>query len=218
MISKSISTSTTLAEVSDFAKLLFTWIIPHCDDYGHMDGSARIVKGIVVPLCEATTETVEEALKEIEKVNLIKRYEVEGKLYLEIVKWDDHQTLKSDRPVNIQYPLPPSWKNLDSKRNFENSKRKNKLSEVKLSEAKIYERLSYLSKIPKEDMDEFTKRFKVGEEVINDKAEDLRLYCESKGRVYKNYRAFLLGALRRDIKAPATKLGGKYDQIKVKKV
>jgi len=155
MISKSISTSTKLAEVSTFAKLLFTWIIPHCDDYGHMDGSAKLVKGIVVPLCDESTEQVESALQELEKIALIKRYDNDGKRYLEILKWGDHQTLKTDRPLHIIYPLPPDWKSEDSKWKPGDSKRKNKRSEVKLREDKLSEdigegekSLKYLSNVP----------------------------------------------------------------------
>jgi hypothetical protein len=79
MISKSISTSTKLAEVGTFARLLFTWIIPHCDDLGHLDATPKIVKGIVVPLCDETVEDVSRALDELEKVGLIVRYQAEGR-------------------------------------------------------------------------------------------------------------------------------------------
>lgn len=196
MISKSISTSTKLAEVSHFAKVIFTWTIPHCDDYGHMDGNARLVKGIVVPLCEESPEDVEKALKELEKHGLIERYEIDGRQYIEILKWDDHQTLKTDRPLNVRYPLPSTWKPLGKKRN--NKRREEKISEVKLSEVKPHASIKYLSTIPKEDMEEFLARFKATEAQIKSKAEDLVLYCERKAKKYANYKSFLLNALKRD--------------------
>jgi hypothetical protein len=218
MISKSISTSTKLAEVGTFSKLLFTWLVPHCDDYGHMDGAARLVKGIVVPLCDEGINDVENSLKELEKIGLIRRYEVDGRQYLEVGKWEKHQTLKVDRPLNIRYPLPPDWKKMDSKRNTEGSKRKSKLREDKISEVKLREErkeasLDYLSNIPKEDMKTFTSRFLATERQIMSKAEDLKLYCERKGRVYKNYQSFLLNALKRDFQERETAKLGKYANV-----
>ena len=106
MISKSISTSTKLAEVGTFARLLFTWIIPHCDDYGRMDGMPKIVRGVVVPLCDETVDDVAQALEDIERVGLIKTYEVNGRRYIQVLKWDEHQTFRSDRPRVSLYPNP----------------------------------------------------------------------------------------------------------------
>jgi len=60
--------------------------------------------------------------------------------------------------------------------------------------------VGYLVKIPKADIQEFMLRFVVTEKEIASKAEDLKLYCERKGRVYRNYKAFLLNALKRDFK------------------
>lgn len=224
MLSKSISTSTKLADVKTFSALIFTWLIPHCDDHGHMDGSARLVKGIVVPLREETVADVEEALKELEKVGLVTRYEVEGKQYLEIEKWKDHQTLKNDRPLHAIYPLLNEERNPhNSKRNNKDSKRINKLSEVKRSEVKLTEvkidtrkdptrSIAYLSAIPEEDMKAFTDRFVASKKEIESKAEDLKLYCDRTGKTYKNYQSFLLNALKRDFKERAEK-EGKYSKL-----
>lgn len=134
MLSKSVSTSTKLAEVSNFAKLLFTWIIPHCDDFGHIDAKPKIVKGIVVPLCDETIDQVAGALTELESNGLIETYESDGRKYLEIIKWEEHQTFKNDRPRKAIYP---SRKPMDSKRKPEDSivqPSEVKLSEVNLSE------------------------------------------------------------------------------------
>jgi len=106
MISKTISTSKKLMKISDFAALLFSWIIPHCDDYGHMDGSPEMVRGIVVPLRNKTIEEVKNALQELEGADLIKNYDVKSEKYLEIIKWSEFQTFKNDRPLVMEYPLP----------------------------------------------------------------------------------------------------------------
>lgn len=223
MISNSISTSTRLSEVSDFAALLFTWIIPHCDDYGHMDANTKIVKAIVVPLRDQTAKDVAKAFKELEGKRLIRLYEVDGRKYLEIDKWDDHQTFKTDRPLNQQSPLPQDdlWNTLETKRKPKGNIVR--LSEEKIREVKLREEkdprasLDYLKKPLKEDLEEFGKRFSTTSKVIESKAEDLLLYCERTGRRYKNYKAFLLNALKRDL-GGGDKAGGKYAGVKTAKV
>src|SRR3990167_4080356 len=131
MISKSISTSKKLMKVSDFAALLFSWLIPHCDDYGHMDGSPEMVRGIVVPLRNKTIEEVKNALEELEAISLLKIYEVNGDRYLEIIKWGDFQTFKNDRPLNMEYPIPLESSGIREIPLSDSSK-------VKISKDKIY--------------------------------------------------------------------------------
>lgn len=58
--------------------------------------------------------------------------------------------------------------------------------------------LSYLKNIPLEDLVEFTTSFNCNQTQVKDKALGLYDYCEAKGRRYKNYKAFLRNALRRD--------------------
>lgn len=218
MISKSISTSTRLSEVSNFAKLLFTWTIPHCDDYGHIDANPKIVKAIVVPLGDETAPDIEKALKELEGKKLIRFYEQDGRKYLEIDKWGDHQTFKTDRPLNQHSPLPEDeWKPLETKRKPKGNNVR--LSEVKISEVKLREEkdprasMEYLKSVPKEDIKEFSQRFSITQRQIESKAEDLMLYCERKGKRYSNYRSFLLNSLKRDY-GVADKAGGKYSGLK----
>lgn len=61
--------------------------------------------------------------------------------------------------------------------------------------------LKYLKEIPESDLSEFYSRFDCSKSAIKSKAESLLLYCESKGKKYKNYRAFLLNALKKDFPA-----------------
>ncbi len=65
-------------------------------------------------------------------------------------------------------------------------------------EEKIPASISYLKEIPMEDVKEFVERFEINEKGVRSKAEDLLLYCERKGKVYKNYKAFLLNAIKKD--------------------
>lgn len=106
MISKSISTSTKLSKVSDFAALLFTWIQPHCDDGGNMDADPIVVRGLVVPMRKQTVEEVSTALDELVATGLITIYEANGTKYLHVDQFERHQTLRGDRP-DFRYPDYP---------------------------------------------------------------------------------------------------------------
>lgn len=60
--------------------------------------------------------------------------------------------------------------------------------------------LSYLEEIPEEDLQEFYERFDCSKSAIQSKAESLKLYCQQNGYKYKDYKAFLLNALKKDFK------------------
>ena len=108
MISRSISTSRKLSKVDDTTALIFTWIQPHTDEYGRMDGDARMIKATVVPLRDYSEEKVEEVLKTLEKMDLIKRYTVDEEIYLEVINFDLHQTFRADRAKKAECPPPDS--------------------------------------------------------------------------------------------------------------
>ena len=91
MLSKSISVSDETNELTDFAALLFTWMISHTDDYGVIPGSPGRNKALVVPRRNRTDAEVDAALEEMRALGLIYRYELNGKQYLQMVKFDQYQ-------------------------------------------------------------------------------------------------------------------------------
>jgi len=105
MISKSISISERVNSMSLFARLLFTWMIPHTDDFGRMTGSPMKVKALVVPMADETKEDVERALTEMVEQDLIDWYVVDGKKYIQIKNFDKHQTGLNKR-TKSKYPDP----------------------------------------------------------------------------------------------------------------
>lgn len=64
--------------------------------------------------------------------------------------------------------------------------------------------LSYLVNIPEEDLIAFKEKGYDKSWVVS-KGEDLYLYCESKGKTYKNYKALLTNALKKDYGKDAKK-------------
>ena len=97
-----------------------------------------------------------------------------------------------DRHRASQGPISNKY---DPTKKEEESKKENPVASMK-----------YLDAIPVEDMKEFVARFDVSPSKVRSIGEDLVLYCQRKGKVYKNYKAFLLNALKRDCKErPAPK-------------
>lgn len=58
--------------------------------------------------------------------------------------------------------------------------------------------LDYLENIPLEDYSDLMRNLRCTKEQVQDKAEDLLNYCRSRGKKYKDYKAFLRNALKKD--------------------
>lgn len=109
IISKSISNSRKVNSVSDRAALLFSWLQPHTDDFGRLEGGSDDILYSVVPRRNWSVTEVEELLKELYSNHLIKSYYVEGRRYIEIVDFEKHQTFRKDRPRIAKTPEPVKY-------------------------------------------------------------------------------------------------------------
>lgn len=128
MVHKNISISVQVNSLSESAKLLFTWIIPHLDDFGRISGDPKVIKALVIPMSSQTTEEVESGLKEMEENGLIKRYEVTNQKVIQYPTFDKYQTGLKKR-TNSKFP--------DSSGNFSEDEEISPSTELNLSEAKI---------------------------------------------------------------------------------
>ncbi len=106
MISKTISTSERVNDCTIKTTLLFTWLIPHCDDWGRMAGSPRKIKAIVVPMREDLGgNEVDICLQELKARGLIHWWRTgTGEMILEVVDWWDHQTISEKKRAKSKYP------------------------------------------------------------------------------------------------------------------
>ncbi|MEK3673588.1 DnaD domain-containing protein [Paenibacillus sp. FSL R10-2771] len=92
MISKVISISEKVNELpSIFDMLLFTWMIPHTDDFGRMAGSPGKVRHLVVPMLDCTKEDVSTSLQRLQAQGLILWYEADGERVVQIQQFEKHQ-------------------------------------------------------------------------------------------------------------------------------
>lgn len=97
MLDKKISVSEQVANLPIEGQLLYTWMIPHADDFGLLPSSSRTVKALVIPMLDISAETVEKYLQEMIKNDLIRIFEHGGKKYYRIMNFSNDQTLKKDR-------------------------------------------------------------------------------------------------------------------------
>ena len=212
MVSQSIFTSLKWAKISDSARILWLGLLVNSDDAGDMDRTPIAVKGKCFPMDDKTVAEVEKFLKELIDVGLIIPYESGKELYLHISQFSEHQTLRADR-ASFAFPLYkcertcckiPLWLDNQSATKWQPSGNQRATKKPLLENT-----IGYLSAIPLKDMAVLLARFIATEGEIRSKAESLKLYCESKGRKYKNYKSFLLNALKRDFKERA-EASGKY--------
>lgn len=104
MISKSISISEKVNLLPDiFDMLLFTWLIPHTDDFGRLTGSPAKVKALIVPMLEKTLRDVEASLSRLHEAELIIWYEINRDKYIQIINFEKHQQGLHKR-TNPKYP------------------------------------------------------------------------------------------------------------------
>jgi hypothetical protein len=107
------------AKVSDLAVhgplplLLYTWAIPHADDWGRLLGEPKQFKLLVCPALDVSAAEIEEALNQIAEVGLWYRYQVDGKWYIAFPEdaWFKHQTYinanKRENDSKSKIPAPP---------------------------------------------------------------------------------------------------------------
>lgn len=74
-------------EAGEYAVLLWTWMIPHLDDWCRMEGEADKVFYAVTPRFANLgrgPEDAEKALEAMARIGLLQRYEVQGKAYIQV--------------------------------------------------------------------------------------------------------------------------------------
>lgn len=105
-IKPEFSHSEQIGRLSRDARLLFILLWSICDDEGRARAAPELLAGQLYPFDEDVTRArgalTEQWMSELEKQGLIRRYQVEGAKYLEVIKWSKHQ--KINRPSTARYP------------------------------------------------------------------------------------------------------------------
>ncbi|MEU4200818.1 hypothetical protein AB0F64_12810 [Streptomyces sp. NPDC026294] len=98
--------SESLAEVSVHAERTFFGLLTQCDDHGRFRDQPAVIAGLLWSLRpEHGPVGVEDDLTQLTRAGLICRYEVNGKRYLHIITFRQHQRI--NRPSGIRHPNCP---------------------------------------------------------------------------------------------------------------
>ena len=97
MLHTKISVSVQVNRLSLPARLLFSWLIPHADDEGRLNGDPEFIKARVVPMTKWSFKKIREYLEEIKNQRLIYYWQENDEWFIEFIKWNDHQTIRKNR-------------------------------------------------------------------------------------------------------------------------
>jgi hypothetical protein len=105
ILKESIRRSDTIDQLTAAEEVFFYRLLTACDDFGRFDGRAAILRAELFPLRvdSVTTATVQGWLETLVRVGLVMLYENNGKQYLQIVTWREHQQVRADKS---KYPDP----------------------------------------------------------------------------------------------------------------
>lgn len=182
----------------------FFWV---CLELVAQQGNACKIKGerswkrVLTYITRQKEERVDELLKAFAEIQLIDKKALEDNV-LYIPKMADYSDEYTKRIRRVY------GQGTDKVVLEENRREENRIDKKRGEQ--LHNTMKYLSNIPAKDIKEFTERFIASEDEVRSKGEDLKLYCERKGKRYSNYKSFLLNALKRDYKERKGAKSGKY--------
>lgn len=99
-------TSETLSEIPRGTRWTFAGLWTYSDDAGRARDDIRLIKAALYPLDDATTlSDVRDDIATLASIGGVCRYVVNGRNYLHMPKWTDHQ--KINRPTGSRLPACP---------------------------------------------------------------------------------------------------------------
>jgi hypothetical protein len=104
MLSRRISLSTKFNKLSRCSQLLYLMQIPYLDDYGCYTADPEDIKAEVLPRNNVSVKEIEESLKEMNEIGIIKLYSSEEKVYQFYTLFNKFQSFRTDRARNHEYP------------------------------------------------------------------------------------------------------------------
>lgn len=143
---------------------------------------------------EVSVGTLKDYLDILISERIIERTATNKYTILTVLKWNWLQDTerKSERRLNTDRTQTEPINTLNT------LKTERDTSYEQEKDTKLENHLSYLLSIPSLDLLELSNKYAAGQEQIRQKADELHNYCKAHGKVYKDYRAFLSNALKRD--------------------
>lgn len=128
--------SDAVNSLSDAAEVFFVRLIQCADDYGRFYGTPMLLKSYLFPLKDKRVADISRWIAECVKAGLIADYEIAGKRYIEIQKFNQRLRMKGES----KFPGPPNdsqmtvmCQSCDSQMTARSEKRETR-SEIKVSE------------------------------------------------------------------------------------
>ena len=106
IVKESITTSETLAQLSDAEERVWWRLLVVVDDFGRFDGRPNVIRGKACAafLDRFTDAEITAMVDRFATIGLVRRYVVDGRPLLQIVTWERHQ---QTRAKHSKYPPPP---------------------------------------------------------------------------------------------------------------
>jgi hypothetical protein len=96
LLDSKISISEKVAELPIGGQLLYTWMLPHADNLGFIQGSPKTIKAKVVPMLEVTEAQVDEWVTQMIRNGLVRDVTWRNKSYYLITDHYKNQTRRKD--------------------------------------------------------------------------------------------------------------------------
>lgn len=222
IIKESIHTSKSVNAMTDFQFRLWVNLITYVDDYGRGSADPELIKGFVFPRRKRLTETdIAKGLDDLAGMGCIRLYEVDGESYFCFPNWSLHQRIQTK---HSRFPEPihgdsrsstvthgdsrsSTVTHGDSPSESESEKESESESKTEERRARYGEYQNVLlsdgqyEKLRAEFPQDYEKRI-----------EAVSTYCQSTGKVYRDYLATIRSWARRDAeRARSEDSGGSFD-------
>jgi len=150
MIDNCISISEKINDLSLREAFIYTWIIPHLDDWGRITGSPRKLKALVFPMKkEISISYIEKALIEFKEIGLFLWESVNGITVLQqpFEEFNEHQSISESKRAKSKYPeiLDTSQEMPRNAKKCQETPAQVNIREVKLREDNIRQVISNLN-------------------------------------------------------------------------
>ena len=99
-------TSEVVAGLPLRSRLTWIGLWTYCDDFGRCRANVKLVKAAVWALDEVSISDIEIDLNTLADRGLIFRYSVDGKDYIQVTNWKEHQRVS--HPTESKIPDPPT--------------------------------------------------------------------------------------------------------------
>lgn len=137
MIDPSIWEDEDFGKLTMAGKLLFIGLFSNADDEGRLRGNPAYLKSTIFMYDDTDLTTISDLLKQVTGImKSVRFYEVEGKQYIQLLKWNEYQKQHKDRVQSST--LPPYIEHVtDNVGQVTDNDGVSKLSKDKLSKDKL---------------------------------------------------------------------------------